>query len=1075
MASKVWLSLCLVLFAFSFKDLLERQYQLDFKIVEKSNEHSDKENDTNFLVCVSFDQIKQFDSLNERPEAVPVNRFLNYSIRSIEHRLNVDGLFSLNESYIFNDHVCFLAAKNDLEGVNLQRSFDRFLETYEQVSIFIYSKGKQTHFYERAYQKDDNHSSVYLKAFKQKVFNKNHLLNADCSNKENQIKYNRFKCLHECQRRFKIKTDFYDSDDTQLFDLNQIVKGGNASVSSEENFDLYWSKYYCLRNCPQTDCFWEVIVVVKIDSDYYYSFLQNEGKEKVDLRTEVYSVYYPNDGYYLQLFGLLTLFCGTSILRLLPALLSLAVSKCRKHHLRYYRLLRVFWVVYPKIKFTLTFFSFLFVLNLSLIMVDEFKLNSRYPNMTRTLNYTSEPFSVVVCFPVECFAHGKTGEKKSSSYLEEHDLQWIEDHTINLSTTEISKMQLFSAKKLVKTSFAISPDVLFKNSTFEKDACLSRCFRIEIEVQDSHLMPLFYLRIEFKTAKNELFLIEKNRNFTSGLVDFRGLFYPFKMTKKYSKKSKKSRCRDYSKEHGCDSRRSCYDRCLNRKFIENYGSLPLHSIFSKNNLPPFISSGKDVYFSETVDRAIEECCSDLFNQTDCYDVIFDESYELVHSKRENFTLIRLTYLNIVKTELEYEPTKTLLDLISLASIFFSLNVTDSLTTGFFVLSKIFRIKWHRAYNAVIMLLSLAGFLVHVVLVFQSKIRGDLSESGYFEMPPRYSLPSPIFCFPFPRTIDENHRVTGEYLNDLSSNLTFKDVFSKIVYYNGSYETVLNISQLEFTKGSNFYRNWDLKLTHFYFTGLKCFKVRLRFYYWLDKLISALDKNVLKIHLKRSLKESDLFFFHQQQDSNEIGSGSWYSIGKSHETPDSHFSYNIEFELFSITRVDNFELFKDPRSLFSKQIKVNDPTEMGQQFKEDCSRTTDNLLLDSDFGLEMDNELSQQFFRQIKSASDQTRFKSQNFEKDVANVFNHIFHSSDSPDFSFSFSLLTKRIEITNSENFSILLFSVLNMLSLWLNICILEVDVYINQVLCQFLQLHRLLIWLRRQFKRKIEESEINV
>ena len=45
------------------------------------------------------------------------------------------------------------------------------------------------------------------------------------------------------------------------------------------------------------------------------------------------------------------------------------------------------------------------------------------------------------------------------------------------------------------------------------------------------------------------------------------------------------------------------------------------------------------------------------------------------------------------------------------------------------------------------------------LVFRAIISGDLQEDEFFEKPVRYSLPSPILCFPIRKGVDENHRVT----------------------------------------------------------------------------------------------------------------------------------------------------------------------------------------------------------------------------------------------------------------------------------------------------------------------------
>ena len=146
MASKLWLSLCLVLFAHNLMELLSDRHQLSYKIVEKGDAFFDEDRDLKYLVCTPFSFIKRFDSLNNEgvTRNVSVRSFLNYSIKSIEHQLNVTGLFHLNESHIFNSHVCFPTTKSELEENG--KPFNMFLETYGTQSIFIYSKEKQPNF-----------------------------------------------------------------------------------------------------------------------------------------------------------------------------------------------------------------------------------------------------------------------------------------------------------------------------------------------------------------------------------------------------------------------------------------------------------------------------------------------------------------------------------------------------------------------------------------------------------------------------------------------------------------------------------------------------------------------------------------------------------------------------------------------------------------------------------------------------------------------------------------------------------------------------------------------------------------
>ena len=1042
MASTLWLSLCLLLFVHNLMDLLSDRYLLSYKIVEKGDAFFDEVHDLNYLACTPFKLIKDLDlsTTESSTQNVSVRSFLIYSIASIEHRLNVTGLFRLNESFIFNEHVCFPTTKSELEKGQEEKPFNNnnneFLEVYGIQAIFIYSKEKQPNFYERAYQKNDGMPSIYLRAYKQKVFGENHLLNAHCSNRTQQIHHDRFSCLNRCLVQLKIKSALYRFDDEGLiFGLSKVLKEKQIGKREADNKEALkdFKKLATLNttegaeDCPEKGCFWEVVINLKIDYRYYRDYLQEEGKDKVDLQLNTYTAFYSMDDFCLQLFGLLALFTGTSVLRLLHALLSLALPVATRKIeplLKNEKLLRIFRLVLPNLKHALTLLCLVLVLVQGLAMVNEFRFQSSHPNRTSTLNVSSEPFSVVICLSF-------LELEEDLPLLRNLSLHSIEEDTKSLLLERTEDIEIYSGDKQVEANLHISGEVLFKSSEFDGQRWLSRCFRLNLDLDDTlRKMSLTYLRIEFKTTDREIFLIEKNQNFTSGLVNFRGLFYPQKVTKRHSKTSKKSNCRDYSNEEGCDSSRNCLDLCLSTKFIEKHGSLPTNTVVSSNHLNSTMRN-RSVYFNETVDVEVQKECSDLFNQTDCNEVLFEESPELVNSEVTipKLIFIRLSYLNIVEREMEHDPVKTLLDIVGLETIFFGSNAIGMLTTVLLFLCRSLRLKWRRAYSMFLFLLASAGFLAHNVLVFRTIINGDLQENEFFEKPQQYSLPSPILCFPIGKEMDENHRVSEEYLDDLTAEMTFKNVFRGIVYNNRTYLKQLYINRLNSTKSSTFYSSPELELSHFYFSGLKCFKIHLKVSYREKDFFFLTDKTVLSIYLKHSFanKMRQTTFLHQQADSEEIGGGFLYDIGECKYPYNHHYRYDIEFELFKILRNDQFELLKEPGRLFRRRAQVNDA-----ETWEDLNRTTD-----------------------------QSTSESLDFEQNVANTYTNVYYSPfkfNSPHFWFSFSFLVRRVVITNRENYTKLVVSLLNTLSLWLDISLIDMGSWLSSIFKLFLNFYRLLI-----------------
>ena len=604
--STLWLSLCLVLFAHNLIELMSDRHQLSYKIVEEDDVLFDKDYDLNYLVCIPFYFIKRLNSLTYEPatQNVSVRSFLNYSIASIEHKLKVTGWFRLNESFIFNGHVCFPTTKSQLEKRD-----------------------------EKGMPED------------------------------------------------------------------------------------------CLRRCPERACFWEVMISLKIDYFYYLDFLQEEGKEKVDLQLNTYVAFYSMDDFYLQLFGLLTLFTGTCVLKLLHPLLSLALrATARKIEslLRNEKLLRIFRFAVRNLKYVPILLCLVFLLVQSLAMVNEFRFHSSHPNRTSSLNFSSEPFSIVICIPILLYEKNSSASRKFSFHLIERDLK-------NVVSKFIDDIKIYSGNKRIEPKPHISNEVLLKSSQFRGSLWFFICFRLNFDVEEKlRKIPLTHFKIRFTSFFREVFLIERHQNFTSDLVNFRGLFNPQKVTKIRSKSSVKSNCRDYSEEEGCDSRRNCLDRCLSTRYIEKHGSIPTNTVVSSRYLNSTMLT-KMIELNKKQDPVIEEKCSALFNQIDCREVRFEESPDSISSEVNwRYIFIRLSYLNIVEREMEYDPLKTLLDIIGLETVLFGSNALGLLTTvvDHLFFRRTLRLKWRRAYRVFLLLLASFGFLAHNVLVFQTRTAGE---------------------------------------------------------------------------------------------------------------------------------------------------------------------------------------------------------------------------------------------------------------------------------------------------------------------------------------------------------------
>ena len=142
MASRICFALISLFLIHSLVLLVNDSYLVSYLIVEKDDRMYD--NHTNYLICTQFIYIKENDQLKDKTkvEDVSIKSFLNYSISSIEDRLNTTNLFQLNQSYIFFDYVCFSTNKEELEK---KIPLNGYLKCYLSL-LFIYSKRKTTSF-----------------------------------------------------------------------------------------------------------------------------------------------------------------------------------------------------------------------------------------------------------------------------------------------------------------------------------------------------------------------------------------------------------------------------------------------------------------------------------------------------------------------------------------------------------------------------------------------------------------------------------------------------------------------------------------------------------------------------------------------------------------------------------------------------------------------------------------------------------------------------------------------------------------------------------------------------------------
>ena len=770
-----------------------------------------------------------------------------------------------------------------------------------------------------------------------------------------------------------------------------------------------------------------------------------------------------------------TVFTGTSVIGLAPFLVVLAAKKLKKDDHPY------FARCFPKFKILLILISIIFVLFQSFLMLRDYHFKSNYPNKTGVLKFTLEyePFSIVICFPIETIMG--TGNET----LKNHNLKSLKSTTDDAFEKKIEFFTLNYGFKERPVKLKASDKVFFKNITCHKrgnEICLSRCFLADIHYEETRyesLLPTSYLEIKFFNEFWEVYLIDKNRPFTSSTKSFKGHFYIGKYRKERLAGTKKSNCIHYGNEPGlnCRSRHECIDRCVVRSYLDKPQNdsykIPLFGLVDMDQLN---ASEQEYHFVRQRDLEIERNCENKFNKDDCIEIFFYESLKTDFSYNEDLVGINLNFEKFIEKELSQSLVKTLLNLVNLESIFFGTNVAGLLSALLMYAKKLFKFKWRPIFRYLLFALCLAGFSLHNISVFVAIIRDPLIESGFFEKLTSYHLPNPIFCFPFNESeIDKHHQLTGDYLDLLTENyLNYEAIFDKIWYFNGTHRNTFHPRN---KVDENF--NSEISVSHFYYLNLKCYEVRSYIvlreedYYFLG------SKSLLGVFFKsnftdRDYKEDWVYFLYRKEGKSKQFSNSFYYDLKTEEGK-AYKKYVAVFEQLEIEQNDRFEMLKNAKKLFFRSIDLNDPTiylnQLTEAFKKEHHLLTLEVLLENykNENLEIDDQLFRQFYMQVQNRTDHLYPSAASSKQTLYNLYTTYYENLENKlGFVFSLSLTSRISSTTNDDNWAKIIQNLVNSISLWFGSSILELHVCFSRIGQPFSFCYRLLIKFKLFLLRQI-------
>ena len=986
------------------------------------------------------------------------------SIKVIKNKLNnyfkdkylFKKLLQKNESYSVNNFVCFRANETFLKYLEVFNEFNYKLFTYDVKPTF-YSE------YLLIDHKYKTHSGLRLLSNKVKK----------CSSSTFNSSFSPFECVNNCLIERKRKSNYmYKETEEKVLNFKKETK----DVESEK---------YCNENCDRKYSFF----------GSYLSVNTLKGIEKVVLLSQVY--YDSEIDFWIQSISLTFLFINVSFYSLMNKLINTFI-KLLFERIKNQNLFR---------KLALKMKSFIFLT--SLILTILISLNSAFdyietlknPIKTEitTFSFLPETLSLVICIPIQLNLGRNNNLTKGENIFEKYSFEEIEKHTDgdldhilkSIVLKKISQINQFNLQER-------SSKVYFKRNNFSdlNLSAFSRCFRKEFKLimtmyQDLITPSSLYLELDkichyeydlpfgyydYNVTENfcSIYILDTFASFSS--KSFKHENY-FKINKKVIKKSTsflQKNCTNYSSKLDCLDKQNCIEKCINKQFLKKYNSLSIQSntVIDKDEISSYNLS--KIFFNDTYDSAIINECSEKFMLDDCSNSYFFESFR----KLDQFNLIEinLDFETIELKEIESSLSKLLLQILSIEILFFGNNVNALLFTVSALLKYLFKInqKWLKCF---IFSFCLIGFCLHFLIVYYSFVNSHLVDTGLYKNNDKIIYPDMDFCFFYNNLsnfkIDKNVKLTGDYLNDLTSNFTIKSIFENISYINEQ-DQIIDINLHNF-KSSHF------KLDTYFFANSKCFSMLIYLSYERNEFYFRKDAFPLKIFLKtKSLKNLNNFYF-----TSKIGDFQKNYVNHLDLNRETILieKYQVKTEMLKIEKYDQLKMLKNPFYLAEENDASNYLWNMRNEFNTKYDLFSSKFAIyEKYFAGHIDDDLFHQFVKQKHKLFDHNQM---NFDSNRALFSNYVqtfylnnkSEANRQADLEFSPIFFSKITLSTNEEGLARFVISILNVLSLWFGLCLLDLHGYFrcfkhfSKIFYPFILIYKKLIRLKGRLNIKCNNS----
>ena len=968
---KLWYFICVVFGFHSLDTLVEESYEVVY-------EKSDKTDPVHYLIC---EELRSFNGEKSEIDLGKLRaglyRPFNSSIRIYWEKSRRDKFEALilnytkSGDYLIIDRLFCLI-------VNDKTDLGKIVLFFSYKTLFFAFKRDTFDFVKMRDGRDMIDQLIVLR--------RKHPY-SDCS-KSNA----RFHCLNGClKKRFRLARYFYNSHETGFIHLNSSNR--NASIKNHER--------NCLGECKRENC--KVVQLISVRNFQNFQTQLFEGQLKLS-----------EFDFWIQLIGLVGSFAGLSVHQLAFIAIEFTILKVKRRKVR----IGLFYLKWATLLIILASFGYMCAQKCL-----DYKAEKNNPTMKQiTSNSKLKEIRLMVCSAIENFV---------SDDYENKTMSQIERATDKISNDVLEGVYLTYQNKLFSENFVIESKVVFRVT--------SRCFLMSIHPKYQLIPSEPKLTVKFKNYIHyDLYLLSENENLNhKSLILHFGYYYTIR--KRRVKRLKSGRkCVHYEKKYvNCTERRNCVERCVSRKIQAKYNAILFGIIYAGTDYTLIVDKDwfssaewntsrpmNDVFENHREYTPIfEDCLKQIPNEKPCIETEFEkaEKFKLPNSETLEIDL----QVNVLKS-FEESPSsfKLALDIISIQSIFFGLTVLGILQMIYSFIKTSLKPKENRVTLFFIYFFCSIGCCLNSYFIFVLIINKDLSPTQYYKMA---EMPEIIFCLRYDTSLaDRNHKLTGNYLEELTSGLTAEQVFKDGTYLKSFNEWItFNISLME----------------TFFLRKMKCFRIKIDRDCHRNRLSFFTESQVLKLNLTTKLQDEiwrRLYFMTESKETEELS-----------KIVRIEYKWNSRFRSWkpktSITHETSLYKYEDRFSFIKKHFPSfqEDNADLHEQLFELKSNKHNvkalNIPLEKeDFGLELDEDL----FEQIFLIRNQKRNKQAkwNYEKVlVDNQFRNNFFASDSEsDFIFNLIFLKKIVFLTNEENFGMLILSLLNVLSLWFDLGVLD-------------------------------------